>query len=158
MSEKESLNYSIILKKKGDLFFLRIPQLGLIVSDKDLSHAHDLLEEKKNDYFSQQEEIGEFDPVLLAPKSIENTGQQSGISTKKIITFSFAFHAVSILFNLVIVGVLFLAVSKPLSRMGKKFTTERMKNPERIERFRGKMEVIKPYINEINNVFSSEQK
>ena len=57
------LNYSVILKKVKDSYFLLIPELSMIVEDEDLSKAYEILEREKEAYFNKIIILNEQDAV-----------------------------------------------------------------------------------------------
>jgi outer membrane murein-binding lipoprotein Lpp len=59
----QKLEYNTILRKIGDMYYLFIPELSLIVEGKDLNETYRRLEQEKEAYFKKAAELGTQDAI-----------------------------------------------------------------------------------------------
>jgi len=69
LSYYTQLNYDIIIRNHGNLYYLVIPELSLIVESEDLSDAYKKLEKEKKQLFSDMISA-ESEDVINEPRSI----------------------------------------------------------------------------------------
>ncbi|MDD5449056.1 MAG: hypothetical protein PHO42_00460 [Candidatus Omnitrophica bacterium] len=99
--------YYAILTRKQDTFYLYIPELSLIASDKDLKVAYEKLEDAKKAYFINAIEINAQDEIDL-PSSIK-------IKLKKNLLSKFGLFIVK-LSAIFIIGLILLNLSAAVAR------------------------------------------
>lgn len=59
-----NLDFDIILKKRGDVFVLSIPEIACVAEDTSLQGAYEKLEAEKKKYFEQMMEFGLQEDVV----------------------------------------------------------------------------------------------
>lgn len=65
------LDYDVILKRKGGVYYLFIPELSLIVKGKNLNETYEELEKEKKKYFEKAIEIdGDKKEIVKEPKNV----------------------------------------------------------------------------------------
>ena len=66
-----SLSYNVHITKKGEQFYLYIPELPIVVQDTDLTRGHARLEEAKDSLLKQYHELGREHAIPLPAETIE---------------------------------------------------------------------------------------
>ena len=75
-----NLCYKAYYEKKGDLHYLSIPELSLIVSGTDIDHVYQELAQKKESYFQAVSELDSWDTVPYpAEQSIKHKFSERSI-------------------------------------------------------------------------------
>lgn len=166
------LNYSPILKKIGNRYYLFIPELSLITEEDDLKVAYEKLEEEKARYFKRAIDLGIQDTVK-EPISVA--------ATKRVISGLFAFFMKTLIVSLVCITIFIGSLSiisgfmnrivdqgltrtkniviERLARVYYKLDdmSEREKENLRL-RLKKAVENIKPYTDEIKVLWKDETK
>ncbi len=110
------LNYDVVIRKRGDVFVLHLPELLFIEEDESLENAYKKIELKKEKYFQEMIESGYQDlikvpkPEKVAPSIHEN------FYVKRISLFLIQLFVILLLF-----GILFQFVSIELEKQRVKF-------------------------------------
>jgi len=100
--------YYVILMKKNGSFYLHIPELSLIVEDKDLNKAHEKLENEKEAYFRKAVEMNLEDEIEL-PSDL------GGAKVKKSLLSTFEPFFIK-LCAVFIVGFILLSLTAAIAR------------------------------------------
>lgn len=149
--------YFVILMKKNDTFYLHIPELSLIVEDKDLNNAYERLEKEKQEYFRKTVEMNLQDTV--EPPALP------GVKIKKNLLSEFA-PFITKLCIIFLAGFLFLNLTAAIVRYASYEIRgipyeiiNKMNNmpEEEIQRrkllLRGALNKLKPFIDEFKAAF-----
>jgi hypothetical protein len=69
----ESLQYDILLKKKGSTYFMIIPELAIVSKGEILDAVHEDIMRRKSDYFSDLMNCGMEEDIVYPEKIKQNT-------------------------------------------------------------------------------------
>ncbi len=87
----------ILIRKKGDVFLLYMPSLGLVAKDQDLRIAHDRLLKNKVEYLAELKELG-------IPEAPESSGTLKRLLRNPLGAFDHS-HLTSFFIKVLIVAV-----------------------------------------------------
>ena len=168
------LNYNVILKRKDSYYYLFIPELSIIVEDKDLDIAYKKLEEEKVLYFKKAKELDVLDTVknpisLVATKTL--FGDLSAFFVKVclvaliiLITIfaslpfvdSFVFRRINNLPNVAYEGVRTFIKEIPSKISNKVDNMSPEEKEEKILELRKMVQQLKPFIDEVSVLLDDE--
>jgi hypothetical protein len=164
------LNYSVIFIKENDFYCLFIPDLYIIVDDRDLGGAYTKLEKEKETYFRRiiemnaQDTIKEPTPVLLRKKI-----------SLDLIMFSIKTLIIAITFAVVIIAsqpILDSFISHELMTLRLKAKTLMLQLPAKVDsklksltpeqkqafrlQLKSMVQEVKPFVNELQLLWNNE--
>jgi len=164
------LNYSVILRKENGFYYLFIPDLSIIVEDRDLGEAYTKLEKEKETYFRRIIEMNAGDtikeptPILLRKKI-----------SLDLIMFSIKALIIAIIFAVVIIAsqpILDSFISHELMTLRLKAKTLMLELPAKVDaklksltpeqkqafrlQLRNMIQEAKPFINELQLLWNNE--
>ncbi len=148
-------NFEVIIKERGGFFYLYLKEFNLIAKADSLENAHSNLKSKFITHLVEIEEAG------LTEK---NHNHNSFIDKREIGRFvtHFSLATLIITFGLALLVAFTSSVIKYHSHKAeRKIETafkpvEQDKQAERLDRFRAKINVLKPYVKEIQLLFDDK--
>ena len=167
-----SLQYSTILKKKENQYYLFVPELSLLVTSNVLEDGYKEMNRQKEDYFKRILDCESEDEITLPRKTNEfnETFHQIKIFTYKLlivcVLMSLAFTiSGSLLVNkLSHSGTSIVSIFKqPIKNIILQLETSLISAPEetrqkRLQKIRRLVEGLRPYSYEIQGLFKSQVK
>ena len=163
-----ALQYSIVLKKKGDNFSLIIPELSLVVLNENLDKAYSELHEQKQKLFMNMLECEAEDEIQTPKKGLytQDTFHQLKLFVYKLLiicvlggitlTVSGAL-LVNKVSNISFTHILTeggLSMFREFEKFEKRFfDVSEVVKQKRIKKFQGFVESLKPYTQELQPLF-----
>jgi len=151
--------YYTLITKGENTFNIFVPLLGIYGTAPSLDDAYSLLNDKKTEYYNNLDGIDALHAIPL-PEMKKNGANSFRPSFIENIFSRILSLAIYLIFFVLLLLVLGVSIDKKLEKLSSKISsfenTPENKKIERIDRFKTKINELRPYVKEIKQLINEE--